>query len=1666
MNAIEKQLMESQRDALVALFLGEEHRKGQHGIKTEEALYEYLLIDSLVAGEVQTSKVAQAIASIQQYIFQRILNMEPGHSDVLEPSQVKSWQQSDSQYAVWAAEQELQDYPENYLTPISRINKSHYFTHLENTLNQNCLAPTKVQDAVLAYLHEFEAVSNLYVLSGYIDQDDITTARYYFIGRTNVNPYRYYWRMLDLSQKPTDSAKITPNCWSDWASVDLPLSGGTVLEKTVRPVYYNNRLYVIWAERDPVAKKDPDDSNKSTTEYYYRLKFAYKRYDGSWSAPNNAEVKDDGAGKTISVDGIYINEGTESKTIHPTEIDSIAIVDFSGNGNIDDKGHSDNDGAGRLFMGLFKSHFVEEHNQENKPTISFGASFDSALISRTITKPNEKFMYAQFKETKKLQRAVYQKVYAVDSVTRDTSRDWNDAGVIENISDWESGGGHEVYVEKGFTLKVVSNLTNNFENKYTFNTTDDGKSKYYIEDPFEIVSDGGNYITGSKAFLSYRKDNSDDEMRQGTYVLYSDIDGGSGRSFLYYDIHIHDDGMLSWDGKSKTNRLDLSGKIISFHNEFISGDKVQPFFISHGQRYGYLQELTDYSKIAITKDYKHRIWLKDNINGGHSAINSDPNFRYTITAPSALSGSHAISLSDFPDKREMKYTFWHGIQGNQYKSKKWEKSIYSAKCFVVKLKYVNAQNFELPVLKERYDKALGNVQFLDFLKEENKKEEVDTDKVKEVEGKIKALEEEIKALEKENPKTQEEIKEFEEKKIKKQEAIKELEKEIYKNLPDNTRLNTTFVKELIKRANIGIESLLQCEVQDQKLEANFDEDKPPEPMDFYGANSLYFWELFFHLPFLVAYRFSAEQQYEHAQKWLHTIFNPSAQHDRDGAGCWNVRPLLREGNPAHVVAGSADPDAIAYAGPIHYQKAIFLTYVRNLVDQGDAFYRQLTRDGLTAARVRYGQAMSLLGPRPDVHLSGIWRDDKLTSIAESKNGALRKLEQDCNPQDLLSIPGTHHSTLRSVDNDRFVLPLNTQLLDYWNTLESRLYNLRHNLTLDGKPLSLPLYATPMNPQELLARRANSGTLASGGSSSVVNIPPYRFRALLPRAFSAVERLSHFGDTLLSALERQDRAAQEELQQSQLLELSSYVLTLQQQSIDSAQAGKAALESSRTAAEKRYENYKALCDQNISSAEQQAMDLQSAAQVAAITATGFQTASGCVSLAPNIFGMADGGMELGAPLGALAFASQMSGDAIDRNASRIGQSEQYRRRREEWEFQYKQAQSEMDAIDKQIATQDLQIQAAQTTLQQATAQQAKTQAMFTFLKTRFTQASLYQWIIGQVAALYYQAYDAVLSLCLGAEACWQYERGDFTTRFIQTAAWNDSYRGLLVGETLKLNLQQMEVAYLSRDERCLEITKTVSLKQLIGGQDKWQEALEILCGRSKSGSRKPPSNGVEVSNGSVSFQLTELMFDQDYPGHYLRQLVNVSISLPAVVGPYQNVRAILTQTSNALVLKPDTTLVTSLIKGTALQGDNLKTNQRASQQIALSTGINDSGLFVLNFGDERYLPFEGTGAVSNWTLSFPRHDKTDQKALLESLTDVIVCIRYTARDGGKTFGDAVAQAVAKKDPKPGKTARSTQKRRRVPLKRSSETAKSREQGLLLERGSKESEKLTFNVQRRK
>jgi hypothetical protein len=86
----------------------------------------------------------------------------------------------------------------------------------------------------------------------------------------------------------------------------------------------------------------------------------------------------------------------------------------------------------------------------------------------------------------------------------------------------------------------------------------------------------------------------------------------------------------------------------------------------------------------------------------------------------------------------------------------------------------------------------------------------------------------------------------------------------------------------------------------------------------------------------------------------------------------------------------------------------------------------------------------------------------------------------------------------------------------------------------------------------------------------------------------------------------------------------------------------------------------------------------------------------------------------------------------------------------------------------------------------------------------------------------------------------------------------------------------------------------------------------------------------------------------------------------------------------------------------------------TQTIATSSGQNDAGLFDVNLRDERWLPFEGQGAISTWNLML---DPRDNNFDFSTITDVVLHVRYTARGGGdQTVANNVRNALTPTTPR--------------------------------------------------
>ena len=124
---------------------------------------------------------------------------------------------------------------------------------------------------------------------------------------------------------------------------------------------------------------------------------------------------------------------------------------------------------------------------------------------------------------------------------------------------------------------------------------------------------------------------------------------------------------------------------------------------------------------------------------------------------------------------------------------------------------------------------------------------------------------------------------------------------------------------------------------------------------------------------------------------------------------------------------------------------------------------------------------------------------------------------------------------------------------------------------------------------------------------------------------------------------------------------------------------------------------------------------------------------------------------------------------------------------------------------------------------------------------------------------------------------------------------------------------------------------------------------------------------------------------------MRKIKSVSVSVPVILPPYEMIKATLSQTKNCVLLKPDKEARESLAQGILPDSDFVRVDFRSNQKIAVSRGIDDAGVFELRFMDHDYMPFEGTGAISDWEFSMPKEtNRFDFDTLPEKMQGSSFC----------------------------------------------------------------------------
>src|SRR5262249_31489103 len=144
----------------------------------------------------------------QVFVQRCLMNLENGNSNPalnVSPSAIKSdeweWRKN---YRVWQANREVFLYPENWIVPELRDDKTPFFRELEAELLQSDVTTDNVEQAYLNYLNKLDEVAQLEICGTYWQIETDPNGRggtniFHVFGRTPAKPHVYYCRESDLN---------------------------------------------------------------------------------------------------------------------------------------------------------------------------------------------------------------------------------------------------------------------------------------------------------------------------------------------------------------------------------------------------------------------------------------------------------------------------------------------------------------------------------------------------------------------------------------------------------------------------------------------------------------------------------------------------------------------------------------------------------------------------------------------------------------------------------------------------------------------------------------------------------------------------------------------------------------------------------------------------------------------------------------------------------------------------------------------------------------------------------------------------------------------------------------------------------------------------------------------------------------------------------------------------------------------------------------------------------------------------------------------------------------------------------------------------------------------------------------------------------------------------
>ena len=1291
-------IREASKEALIAYILanatawGMAAPDGGGPLTTSDQLYEYFLIDVNMSPCMLTSRIVQASAAVQLFVQRAVLNLEAAVSpSAIDPAHW-SWLQN---FRVWQANRMVLLYPENWIVPTLRDDMTPLFQDLENTLLQNPLTADSVEQAYLTYLNGLNAIARLDIRASYYQYDpdavpapdgtaDATNDVLHVFGRTQAQPYNYYYRRLQTASQFGQPGG--GSAWTHWEALGLSIDGDHLI-----PVLWDGRLFVFWPTfvetAEPSTQSDMQLPPSGATSYSaappmkdLNVTLYWSEYrQGAWSPKQSSDPwifeQFTGWGGPGPLDPSKLSFNTSF-----TRDDSLVInIMWNRNGN------------GLDLLGWF--------------TFS---SCGSAPIPSASVKPTDIYTEPAFSEIiefPSVDKGLFISYDFLHSDPQTTALSLAVGYVPVPPTRWGVS-----YTSS--EVDVLATTPNSFQLMFPQQWFE--SFGLMVPPPFTVPSIGSGVTPGEPFFFEdpdrvYFVTESFSEVWKQVRDPNTESGAYSRASLLSLAVPLASTDLVftktSPDGASRTalqSGDQQRGTSVSRQgqkpvlSQILFTNHFHPFlcsFIGEVNRYGVSELLT------------LRNQQRTNDGGVLSGFVLSPSLTATpkLTAGVLIAQDKVYAPTSPPNpgpapKDQSSFLYYNSSSG-----------FYYASGVLNSFGTTDTPN-------TAGDAVIG---------------EVTTD----ASGRV-----------------------------------------VTATSFTNIQWATVFNKTYAPTASVDLRY-------------------PEELVDFgpSGAYSIYNWELFFHIPVLIATQLDQNQQFETAETWWRYVFDPmTASTDPIPQRYWQFLPFY-QCSPSDIInaqiqnifyppTGSGTPPAMCGEGiadqisawqedpfnpfliarmrTVAFRLYVVMNYIQHRIAWGDYLFQQNTRESINEATLHYVFAKELLGPAPvEIPARGAQQDytynDLLTLYGlDDFSNALVLLENDfpyLSTSGGSSGSGLGSALSMSSTMPYFCFPPNSNLTALWSMVEDRLYKIRHCMNIQGQVEQLALFAPPISPALLVAATAGGVDLSSVLSNTNAGTPFYRFTAIVQRALDLCNEVRAFGGALLTALEKQDAESLALLQATQATNLFTAMQQMKQAALQDAQMTVTSLNDGLQLATAKQAYYQSLINGGLTAFETQQLTSLQSANAFQQSSQGSQQDASTVAEFPNV----DVGVSgLGSPVATATFGSQQlvaskQADAegyaaqasqASYDANRSGILGQWDRRSTDWGFQLAQATQEIVQITDQITGAGFRVQVAEQDLDNLTLQIKNAQAVQDFLQSKYTSTQLYSWMVTQTSTVFFQCYQ--------------------------------------------------------------------------------------------------------------------------------------------------------------------------------------------------------------------------------------------------------------------------------------------------------------------------------------